>query len=193
MWKPSGSQAPLIADYTKTTTDVITDTVVYITNFSRARVPKLSYQSIDDFIGGLSILPATLLSHLAGTVDIATVESLVHLRGSIESTTELLESLAMDFEQGTQIIKYLLQNAQNEIKATPEDVTACVAKDKANLGVMEAILRSRPQKIDISWKNDRGFTALMIAAKMGHLAVTKLLVTRGARLDDGYVSGTNAL
>jgi len=65
--------------------------------------------------------------------------------------------------------------------------------DACEKGYLAAVQKLLDDGIDVNWKNDKGFAALIYASARGHVEVVKLLLDRGAQIDIKNNGGVTAL
>ncbi|KAK6179516.1 hypothetical protein SNE40_011851 [Patella caerulea] len=105
-------------------------------------------------------------------------------------------------------IKLQMTNSSTENKLDPDSIKSDVTSlDKlnqletrlfkcaaaGNVEEVTSILKIKGANKSVNWKNDRGWTALMLAARNNHVAVVKMLLAEGTDVNIMNSSGQTAL
>ncbi|KAI1166694.1 ankyrin repeat-containing domain protein [Nemania serpens] len=183
------------ADYTKSTMEVIRDTVSYICHCDLRDEVQVPYTTLHQFLDDLDCLEDTMILHLLKLADATNVLSLLHHAGGrINTTLEMLRKAANNKLQEKRILELLLQQHNAEPLLFPTTKYSWTPLWWAAENGHEAVVELLVEKgVDIEANDGLDTTtALQLAARNGHEAIVRLLLEKGADFNANILSvGSN--
>jgi len=125
-----------------------------------------------------------ILSSMRGDLDV--VKILIEYGADVNAKNDYGESpiMAACWMDEIDIVKYLLEKQADinlKTKGAENALLYCMKSDKEKLELVRLIL---DKGLDVNSKNDRGFTPLMYSCIFGNYQTVKLLLERGAKINE---------